>query len=745
MSFASWPACNPAYFCRIPTYYKYCTRYLKAGWHGKTVKFVYTKAIGCFYVKDCMKWLLSPLSFLIIASGFTCSLRASNGNSIPSGKKQAFVSAILNTKPYSEEQTSIITKVEWRELLLDRLLEVLDRTQTGFGPWGLRQLLHPIADHDELMRRQHIIKLLVEHEDLYNQIQHLLYRIHKTEDALLVYWYPHDTLRRDAKNLYFTIPKIKNVLNDSRLSLEHGVVAELFSSCSSLLTSLCLRGLWFEGLRWLLDDNYDFNFMRGVMSGIKEPLRQNSLSLYMLKEKGESELSYKMYWRSMIYGSAGDRYKVISEGYSFDPNTFKVLILNSIFKSIKSLSKIKDGENKIKFPGSKVLAAGISLLGIIAYDIKWVNDVRSVVKRLLFVHNTLNALQQRLVDVAQLFDTITKLQATLHDSESHFELLLKKLNYLVYPSARSCIGVLQANTFACNRSYIYSRGRVLQAHKRLYESKKDFIDMLQAIALIDSYYSIATLVKEYQTKPVSFTFPTFINQEIPLLAYEDAWIPLLPPEKVVTNRVYCGIDDYSPHMVITGPNGCGKSTLLKMIGQMMVLAQSWAIVPAKIASQTIYTGLRTGLDPHEDLQHGISTFMAEKKRMEQLHAFINASNAHEQALVLIDEPYRGTVDEESARRIYAFGKDIAENPYAIVCLATHVQKPIELPQATNGAFANYHVEILEPTYGVFKRTFKLKNGPATWWFEDADRRTRFVDWIGSGSDQELFGSILTSH
>lgn len=693
-----------------------------------------------------MKWLLSPLAFLIIASGFTRSLRASNGNSIPSGKKQEFVSAILNTKPYAEEQNSIITDVEWRELLLDRLLEVLDRTQTGFGPWGLKQLLHPIADHDELMRRQNIIKLLIENEDLYNQIQHLLYRIHKTEDALLVYWYPHDTLRRDAKNLYFTIPKIKNVLNDSRFSLESGVVAELFGLCSSLLTSLCLRGLWFEGSRWLLGDNDDFNFMRGVMSGIKEPLRMNSFSLHLMKEKGESESSFKTYLRSFVYGSVGDRYKVLSEGYSFDPNTFKVPILNTIFDSFKSRLKIKDGEKYTivtKWP--KVLAAGFSLFPAIVYDIKWVNDIRSVGKRLLFVHDTLNALQQRLVNVAQLFSTITKLKSTLHEYESYFEPLLKKLNYFVSPSARSCISVLQANTFACNRSYIYSRGRVLQAHKRLYETKKDFIDMLQAIALIDAYYSIATLVKEYQTKPVSFTFPTFINQEIPLLAYENAWIPLLPPEKVVTNRVHCGIDDYSPHMVITGPNGCGKSTLLKMIGQMMVLAQSWAIVPAKIASQTIYTGMRTGLDPHEDLQHGISTFMAEKKRMEQLHAFINASNAHEQALVLIDEPYRGTVDEESARRIYAFGKDIADNPHAIVCLATHVQKPIDLAQDTNGAFANYHVEILEPIYGVFKRTFKLKNGPATWWFEDADRRTRFVDWIGSGSDQELFGSILTSY
>jgi hypothetical protein len=26
----------------------------------------------------------------------------------------------------------------------------------------------------------------------------------------------------------------------------------------------------------------------------------------------------------------------------------------------------------------------------------------------------------------------------------------------------------------------------------------------------------------------------------------------------------------------------------------------------------------------------------------------------------------------------------------------------------------------------------MEKGPATWWFENADQRSRFIDWIGGG-------------
>ena len=41
--------------------------------------------------------------------------------------------------------------------------------------------------------------------------------------------------------------------------------------------------------------------------------------------------------------------------------------------------------------------------------------------------------------------------------------------------------------------------------------------------------------------------------------------------------------------------------------------------------------------------------------------------------------------------IYDFGKEVAQLPNVVVCIATHVKKPVEL--ARKGKFANYHVEI----------------------------------------------------
>jgi DNA mismatch repair ATPase MutS len=139
--------------------------------------------------------------------------------------------------------------------------------------------------------------------------------------------------------------------------------------------------------------------------------------------------------------------------------------------------------------------------------------------------------------------------------------------------------------------------------------------------------------------------------------------------------------------------------------------------------------VRTSLDPKEDLSHGISTFMAQKKRIKELYDYLQGSDPTFKVLAMLDEPYRGTTDYQSAQRIYAFGSQVARLQHAIVCIATHVRKPIDLADEYPAMFANYHVTIEEPEFGLFKRTFKLAQGPAMWWFDDQDCAGRFVDWL----------------
>ncbi|HXW86295.1 MAG TPA: hypothetical protein VEK38_03045, partial [Candidatus Bathyarchaeia archaeon] len=104
-------------------------------------------------------------------------------------------------------------------------------------------------------------------------------------------------------------------------------------------------------------------------------------------------------------------------------------------------------------------------------------------------------------------------------------------------------------------------------------------------------------------------------------------------------------------------------------------------------------------------------------------------------LILIDEPYRGTLERTSGKRIYEFGKAIAELPYALVVLTTHHRQPIDLEHDTSGKIHNAHVTIHEYPENraatQFERSFKIAPGAAWWWFDDHDRQEKFADWIGS--------------
>ena len=135
--------------------------------------------------------------------------------------------------------------------------------------------------------------------------------------------------------------------------------------------------------------------------------------------------------------------------------------------------------------------------------------------------------------------------------------------------------------------------------------------------------------------------------------------------------------------------------------------------------------------------------MAEKMRIDEIKQFVftNHHNPHFKVMLLLDEPYRGTVDAESADRIYGFGKDIASLLQSIVIIATHVEKPVRLAQDTNGAFANYHVCIKELEGGRFEREFKLEPGILEWWFNDAQKRSRFIDYVTMEKHKEQIAQM----
>ena len=616
---------------------------------------------------------------------------------------------ILNSVTY-RTLPSIIGKHEWKELQLDRLVTILDRTKTSFGRWGLVSLLHPIDDRDQLEKRKKIITFLIDNPDTMAVFQKHLERVHMTESSLLVYWDNNNLLNRSVDQFYFSSVGL-NELNKSTLALNASTALEMFNSFKYLLTTLAIGGVATEYSRWLYGNQEDFNVLRGIQEGLAVPLRQHSWYPSQLQEQ-DGLYKFKDYMKAFgDRGSWYDRYLVLSKGYSAE----------GVSGWQKNMLGITTGATRLgAFIGATIPT--------ILFDYQWGNAIFSVGKRIISMNDDLNQLQKRVSNVAHCIKSIMNLReiiasqdATFSDcfnADDHDEVVDVFLKKLLAPR------------FLQKSGYLYSRGHVLTMHQDIKRVKKSLIPLLHSIALLDAYCSIAQLYKESQQEHVRFSFPELVESSYPFVYYYNGWLPLLPYDQAVSNDLFFG-GSYPAKFIITGPNGGGKSTILKTYGVAAVLAQSWCIVPAQRCQQTLLKGIRTGLAPHEDLEKGLSTFMAEKKTMIGLLDEIHKSDVNNFMMVLIDEPYKGTVDDESAKRIYQFGKDVAGYPHALVGIATHVKKPILLERDTGGIFGNYQVTIQELSYGIFKRRFTLEKGPATWWFEDEQQRSRFIDWIST--------------
>lgn len=623
---------------------------------------------------------------------------------------------VLNYVTYELPSPSIIGKREWNELQLDRLVTELDRTKTSFGRWGLVQLLHPINDQKELSQRKKIISFLIDNEKEMAVFQKQLERVRNFEQSLLAYWDEDDQLASNSRQFYYESFGLKK-LNKSSLALEIATLSEVFNSFQALLSSLALAGVSNELRQWLFTSDKEFNLKRGIMAGFETPFDQHNPNLKRITPTDGSSYSYKDYAGAYFYGTWGDRYEIFSKGSQQKG-------VNLGLMSIPSY--VAPGLGKV---GAFVAASIPTLM----FDYNWVNFIISSGKRIMFINRTLTRLQTRVSDVAQCIDAIEKLRAIVDKQVPQFKNNLSINNY--DNDRQDFIQKLLAPRFLEKSEYLYSRGHVLTAHLEISQKKKKLIPLLQSVALLDAYCSIAQLYKESQNKSVQFSFPEFVPSVTPFFMYQDGWLPLLPVNKAISNNLMLG-GKVPGKIIITGPNGGGKSTILKTYGIAAILAQSWCIVPAKNAQQSLFSSIRTSLAPHEDLEHELSTFMAEKKIMAELLADIKSLDNYPM-LVLIDEPYKGTVDAESAKRIYQFGKDVASYPQALVAIATHVKKPISLAQDTGGIFGNYQIKIQEVKHGVFERLFKLEPGPATWWFEDENQRSRFVDWISvSGNSKD---------
>ncbi len=694
-------------------------------------------------------------------------------------EKLSLAASALGQLPCMQDKKVIIGSNEWQELQVDSLIKAIDKTETSLGRVVLRQSIQPTMDIKFIEMRRKQVQALLDDPKLFSSVGKELQRVKKAEDAILAYW--DDAQLENQGALFYKVhdfykSSLKTVVgeraNNSKWSLEAAVAGKMGMDVILLLGYLGLEGFIQEATLWSADRGGERKFdpLDAVINGLKTPL--NCVNPFKTRI-GEEYDGRRGGWIDALYrGSLGDKQYAIEngvngssqvdlravgrwakcithliprliccrlpEGWCFDiggrinrfepcKNFADSFSDTGVVTTVTSANLGPHNMGRVLF--SWMMAGGISFMQAKIILHRFNTTWKQINKQIY----TMKELHVHTIHMARAMNAMKNLAGMVCDHEVlRTGCAAEHMHEVVgHPSAdmQKLFALLKESTFTLEsaQSHIYSRGNVLLAHRMFGNVKDELVPLLQAIGEIDAVYSMASTIKERQNSDTPFTFVEFSPDAQATINLEQAWLPMV--KQPVANSINFGGGVHPNKIIITGPNGGGKSVFLKTLGCCVLLAQSWGIAPAKWARMSLFDGIRSCIHPQESLEHELSTFMAEKMRVDAIKQYVfQNNNPGFKALLLLDEPFKGTVDAESADRIYAFGKEIAPLNGLIVSIATHVEKPIHLAQDT-GVYANYHVCIKELSDGKFEREFTIEPGVLRWWFDDPAKRSRFIDFV----------------
>lgn len=629
------------------------------------------------------------------------------------------------------EDKVVMSPIEWDELQMPDLIEVFTAsTHTKLGCIGMQWLLSSIKDKEVIQNRQKIIRLLVEDDELFDEMDKLFASI-KQGTKLLI------DEPADKGRTTFYQGLIDSVTHP--LALDTYFWTTFGSTIASTLGPLALKAYTFKR-------DYDPRLSlldKSVGKGFINKEDNVSLSDSVLPSDNFTRHAYLMSGGTVAAevrdkieneGSFGDRY-ALKLRYRWTPQD------DPEERTKKGLDPYWGGSGKgidgdsfrwrlLRKAGAFCHVAGF----LVVQDLMILSAFLALSDYVVIMHRKITQLQKKFVDIAAVTRALGPLANAIRKIEQRTDCSLepyakKMLSTDRWPDMmKKLVEVLSHTAFDRYEQWVYRRGDVKSAEHIFKQTVQDFKPFLQTIAEFEAYLSVAKMVRQARDNKCHYCFVDFVDSDTPYIDVRKAWTPLAKANSPVGNDVKLGVDGVPVRMLITGPNGCGKSTYMKAVGQTIALAQSCGIAPAESAQISIFDGMRLSLHPKEDVLKGISTFMAQKIRIDAVTDYIQQSNSSKKVFVMFDEPFSGTTDVQISQRVYNLGVIAAHYPYAAVCIATHVEKPIHL--ASNGSFVNCQVGVQEIVPGEFKRTFKIEPGAALWWFNDHARVTRFVDWVG---------------
>ncbi len=608
-----------------------------------------------------------------------------------------------------------------RELEIDRLVGTLAYPETTiFGIWGLFDGLTTHYEIEDCKERQSLVKILVEDTTLAKEIGQALTTVKNAQESIISFWDPHDQLKQLAETFYF---KWYRELNNYSSALEAGLYLDASKLALAVCAPLIFQQIQDEFFRWRQAKGAALQEQKQVATD-QSKTTKNKYTFSLMRVLFGNMIRKHNPNASIFLGDNG------KETYDL-ANSHRVL-------EFSMGDWILYNKNQLAY---SPFAAKLS-----AYTTTLLEDIMPgalmyyATQNVQTVFNKVDKLRDRMVTIAAAFESIKRIAyCSIKYSELSDKDSLKPLTCFIQNTEDTStklsqlIELLGQDTFKENQSWIYRKGNVLLAYKLYNDIKDQLIPLWKSLGELESYCVMAKTYTESQGKGAQWCFAEFLDNHLdnqaPYIYLENFWNPLIAANNVITNTIELGKPARAGNALVTGPNGCGKSTIMKAIAYVDLIS-SFGIVPARKATLTPFDMIKTSINVTEKPEEHKSTFMAQKERIDELLQLALSLPDDHRLLLLIDEPLSGTLEEVAAEIVYEFGKTLSLRTSCMTVMATPLEYPLQLAKDTS-TFALLHPELIEPQEGTFVRTFKLLDGPPAWWFDDRDKRRRFVFWLSA--------------
>lgn len=501
-----------------------------------------------------------------------------------------------------------------------------------------RVLTHPETDPEVLQKRQAAVRLLTEQPGILQKINETASVVQRAESAFGAYWLnPAMAIR--CKQFYFN--SWRSPLNRNQYALlvsgnpelydlfKKGILYPLAIPFAFVLLAVGLKGIM----------NYPHVY-KGL-TGFKEVpniVKTTLFSVYNLKD--------------FLTGGKG----IVKLGLSFINGAEKAPIVNDIlqmppfrnavcyFFIVRSLYRIKNIPQRIS------------------------NDVCPVYEHLVKVADIVKAYDayREVVQAhPELSEAIQGLGGTVQEPQqsAQFKLLLSLLRSDMFKAGKGSFGLL------------FNTGNILKAHKLMNECKQEFVPLLSFVAKIGVLRTTVQLYKSHQQGAAQFCFPRYLTGSDPVINVDGAWSPLVGKEESVPNS--CSVrgevngSSNSAALLLTGSNRAGKSTYLRALASAVYLGQTLSISSAQDAAFSPMDLFGISLSITDDPGFE-SLYSAEIKSLQQLYSLAVKSKKNEKALLVVDEPFKGTGADKASSLFERYIKEVVKNGGSkIVLCATH--------------------------------------------------------------------------